>query len=1091
LASLTVERYRSWRDSPEYDAVAVGVHLLRAAPRAADRQRIAAEWLATSGSSEPALVVAPSLEAGSRVVRRAAEGRPAAFGWQRATLGELAARLAAGRLAALGRTQVAAVVLEAVCARMVHRLRDEGALGRYAAVWDRPGLPRALARTFGELALAGIDRGVPADLERLYAAYRRELSEAGLADRAEVLRAAIERCADPAPHPLLDLPTVWIDVPLSSALDGELVRALAARTEVRAVVPAADATALRRLSEALGVSAEAFAEPSHAGALDRLQRQLFADVREAAPIDASVELFSAPGESRECVEIARRVLRAAQAGVPFDRIAVLSHAPETYRVHLVEALRRARIPAHFSRGTVRPDPHGRALLALLACKAEGLSARAFAEYLSLGVVPDPGQQETGWIPPEDELVPTPEDDEPEPELEEEGPVDADAPIVRGTLRAPWRWERLIVDAVVIGGADRWRRRLALLEQRFAAERAAIEDPDDPAAKSLERKERDLSHLGAFAIPLLELLDALPSRATWGAWASALEQLALRALRDPSRVLAVLRELGPMGPIGPVGLTEVELVLSRRLTEMVALPKGSPAGKLFVASTTEARGLSFDLVFVTGLAERVFPRKIVEDPILLDAARSGFPELATAKTRVAEERLALALAVGAAERGLVLSYPRLDTERGRPRVPSFYGLEILRAIEGTLPSFEELASRAESAGSARMAWPAPERAGDAIDAAEYDLAVLHELLHERSFEEARGAARYLTDANPHLARALRARYARWQTQWMRVDGLVNPSPEAKAALEKHQPSERAFSATALEQLAACPYRFYLRSIVGLEPSERPVAIEALDPRQRGSLIAAAQAEVLAMLRAEGLLPLEPSRLPRARELLSSAVATVERRSRELLAPAVERVWRDAIEELTADLGEWLARMAARPEWRPAAFELAFGIRKDEGHDPASVREPVRLSEGILLRGAIDLVEENGDTLRATDHKSGAAGPSVRTIAGGRVLQPVLYARALEAMFPQKKVAGGRLYYCTTRGGFEERTVALDDESRESVALLAQTLAHYAGEGFFPAAPSDGECARCDYRVVCGPAEERRVRNKAPQRLGQLKKLRKRP
>ena len=44
-------------------------------------------------------------------------------------------------------------------------------------------------------------------------------------------------------------------------------------------------------------------------------------------------------------------------------------------------------PAWFARGTSRPDPAGRAFLALLDCAVEGLSARRFAEYLSLGQVP--------------------------------------------------------------------------------------------------------------------------------------------------------------------------------------------------------------------------------------------------------------------------------------------------------------------------------------------------------------------------------------------------------------------------------------------------------------------------------------------------------------------------------------------------------------------------------------------------------------------------------------------------------------------------------------------------------------------------------
>src|SRR5262249_42201032 len=128
------------------------------------------------------------------------------------------------------------------------------------------------------------------------------------------------------------------------------------------------------------------------GSLANLQRHLFSERPMAGPLagDGAVEVFSAPGEGRECVEIVRRVLALARTGVPFDRIAVLVHSPEVYRANLQEALNRASIPAHFVRGAIRPDPAGRALCALLRCAAEGLSARGFAEYLSLGQVPDAG-----------------------------------------------------------------------------------------------------------------------------------------------------------------------------------------------------------------------------------------------------------------------------------------------------------------------------------------------------------------------------------------------------------------------------------------------------------------------------------------------------------------------------------------------------------------------------------------------------------------------------------------------------------------------------------------------------------------------------
>jgi ATP-dependent helicase/nuclease subunit B len=184
-------------------------------------------------------------------------------------------------------------------------------------------------------------------------------------------------------------------------------------------------------------------------------------------------VFSAPGEGRECVEIARRVLSLARRGIPFDRIAVLLRSPEGYRANLEEALNRADIPAHFARAAVRPDPTGRAFCALLKCAAEGLSARRFAEYLSLGQVPDaaPGgappeadPRGNQWVAPDSELIPpfaTEEVGEPA------GPVETDAaaasvdeaPVREGQLRAPRRWERLLVEAAVIGGRDRWRRRI--------------------------------------------------------------------------------------------------------------------------------------------------------------------------------------------------------------------------------------------------------------------------------------------------------------------------------------------------------------------------------------------------------------------------------------------------------------------------------------------------------------------------------------------------------------------------------------------------------------------------------------------------------
>jgi len=108
----------------------------------------------------------------------------------------------------------------------------------------------------------------------------------------------------------------------------------------------------------MGTSAPASAGTS-GGSLARLQRRLFKESSSSPdPADDQVQIFSAPGEGRECVEIARRVLALARDGVAFDRIAVLLRSPEQYRVPLEEAFGRAGIPAHFARRDVQIRPGG-------------------------------------------------------------------------------------------------------------------------------------------------------------------------------------------------------------------------------------------------------------------------------------------------------------------------------------------------------------------------------------------------------------------------------------------------------------------------------------------------------------------------------------------------------------------------------------------------------------------------------------------------------------------------------------------------------------------------------------------------------------
>jgi CRISPR/Cas system-associated exonuclease Cas4 (RecB family) len=1008
----------------------------------------------------------------------------------RLTVTQLAAVLAAEPVAGRGLAPVSALGREALAARVAYHLRRRGEMRYFEPVAAMPGFPRALAATLAELRLNGVDAealagtGAPGrDLAALLGLYERELRERSLADLPELLRLAAG-VARGRRHGLLDLPLLLLYAPSDSAAEREFLEAVAGRAPaVLAVALSGDELSIAALERMVHARAESADAAASSSTLDRLRASLFASqAAPAPPPDDSVEFFSAPGEGLEAAEIARRLLRLGRQGVAFDRMAILLRNPERYQPLVEEALRRAGIPGYFSRGSARPDPAGRALLALLACAAEGCTATRFAEYLSLGQVPEldetgaPARADAGWVPPDDELWAALHGAQPEREARpEEG---------GGSLSVPFGWERLLVDAAVIGGRERWERRLRGLGAEFRLQLEELAG-DDAAREHVARQLHRLRALERFALPLIEMLAALPRSASWGEWLERLAGLAETALRRPESVLAVLNELQPMREVGPADLDEVAGVLSDRLRFLRREPPGRPYGRVFVGTIEEARGRAFDAVFLPGLAEGLFPRRALEDPLLLDAPRRALHGgLRVQEHRVAAERLLLRTAAAAAGR-LLVSYPRIDTAQGRPRVPSFYAMEIVRAAEGSLPDLRAFEQRAMRAAPARLGWPAPVEEQEAIDDAEYDLAWLARCLRMPP-GQAKGRGRYLVEVNPHLARSLRTRGRRWRNFWSGADGIVEPDPAAAAILARHRLAARAYSASSLQQFAACPYRFVLHAIHQLRPREQPVPLERMDPLTRGSLFHEAQFELFREI-AEGA---EGDILDLADRVLDRVAA----RYAEELAPAIPRVWSGEVEELRKDLRGWIGTLRhSLAEWEPMAYEYAFGMPLEDARDPHSTEAEAVVLDGVRLRGSVDLVERHRSrgTLRVTDHKTGRpALRAPRFVGGGAVLQPLLYSLAAECLLEQP-VESGRLFYCTERGGFREVTIPVTDEARLHIRRAVGAIDQAIRDGFLPAAPQAEACDTCDYRPVCGPYEERRVRYKKRAPLEPLVELRSTP
>jgi ATP-dependent helicase/nuclease subunit B len=296
--------------------------------------------------------------------------------------------------------------------------------------------------------------------------------------------------------------------------------------------------------------------------------------------------------------------------------------------------------------------------------------------------------------------------------------------------------------------------------------------------------------------------------------------------------------------------------------------------------------------------------------------------------------------------------------------------------------------------------------------------------------------------------------RWHKPWKAADGLF-VEEIGSDALKPYLLTEKAWSASALQQYAKCPYRFALHGIFGLRPAERPGAIQKLDPLTRGRIFHEVQCEVLNDGRA-----------------LDAVVDDVAARWKEKLAPAIPQVWDAEVESLRADLRGWLERRT--DEWTPLTAEMAFDVA---------------IEGGVRLKGAIDLVERHANgALRVVDHKTGKPPePRPEMVGQGEVLQPALYAMAAESVMGEA-VECGQLYYATVAQNYAVIDVRMNEWTRRRAAQVLATIDTALRDGFLPAAPRKDACKRCEYLPVCGPYEEERVAAKSQTELGRLKELR---
>ena len=512
----------------------------------------------------------------------------------------------------------------------------------------------------------------------------------------------------------------------------------------------------------------------------------------------------------------------------------------------------------------------------------------------------------------------------------------------------------------------------------------------------------------------------------------------------------------------------------------------------VLSAEVARNLDAGYVFLMGLGERSFPRLALPPTLLDESERQTFRQtgmpLALAENLLPGEMALFYQLVTKPRRGLVLSYPAVD-ERGQALLPSSFLLAVLDCFKNDTVPTERRRMLTEGLDS-----------DEPLSLAELRVRLARSYSRERTASAGLSGARgTLAAIRPDMltnlgdaAELVRRRFH--EKRYTPYDGSFR-DPAVIAEVGRRFGPERVFSPTALEDYVACPFRFYLRHVLGLEPLEDPK--EEIEVTRRGQAVHRALARLHTGLKEKGVH--RPDDAVRAEVLRAIAVAVEEDVSRAP-SPASKELWRIEGRRLLRTAGRygdqwdrflapWLEK-GVRPT--PHLFEVEFGLPGPDGtltHGPLVIR-----ADGVEVRvsGRIDRVDvaelPGGVGFWIIDYKTGRAGNYTGTdLAAYRRLQLTLYALAVEEVLLAGRDARplGLAYWLVTDTGPKialpgrNQLVWLDEgkpwrEVREKLQAWVVKLVANIRRGNFPLAPRSEHCtATCPFGQVCRIAQARAV------------------
>jgi hypothetical protein len=525
--------------------------------------------------------------------------------------------------------------------------------------------------------------------------------------------------------------------------------------------------------------------------------------------------------------------------------------------------------------------------------------------------------------------------------------------------------------------------------------------------------------------------------------------------------------------------EFFVLVRRELEEGGQTPLGGAGGGVQVLSVIEARSRTFAHLFVLGLNRDVFPRPVSEDPLLPDRLRLALatllPDIPVKRTGFDEERFLFAELMSSALR-VTLSWLACDDDgKAQPPSPLVERLRLagdsqepplVGAVlaaerrDGPRPAFEHAVlagvygTREQFGAVLPLACAEAAGGGTASPAtgslAAARLAVLEELDPDRRTSEGRARSSSL---GPYFG----------------FVGAVGEGPD---------PRRGVLPVTTAEGLAACPWQVFLQKVLRLEPP--PDALAAAPGVDR-VLLGRAVHRVLERIVRE-TAPRLPETLEAALAADPAAVAWPE-------VEALERILQEVCAGLALEAGLGLPGLGrvlaeqARP-FLEAAERLAWpdGEIQVLGVELTGTVKVADAAGGVrTLSFRADRLEESEGGLLFTDFKTGtpySEGKKADTrqrkflekVNTGAALQAVAYAGATVG-----RPAGGRYLFLKPDVEDDHRSFAVTAQEApflNAFASVVRTVLQAWDLGsFFPRVEKPDEpeepsrCSYCEVRQAC--------------------------